>query len=118
VLIVDDERTFADMLAKRLTLRGFRCRVVYDGLSALEKVRERAFFCVVLDLRLPDVAGTEVLAQVLELRPTLPVIMLTGHGNEADEEKCRDLGAVAFLNKPVGLSRLVSLIKEKGVAST
>ena len=112
VLIVDDERGFANMLAKRLALRGFTCTVAYDGSSALDLLAETAFSSVVLDLRLPDLTGTEVLVRARARLPSLPVVILTGHGSDEDEKECRRLGAVAFLHKPVELAQLVSVLSE------
>ena len=58
VLLVDDERRYADMLAGRLTLRGLTCYVRYDGKTALELIERETFPMVLLDLRLPDLYGT------------------------------------------------------------
>ena len=59
LLIVDDEKRFADMLAKRLSLRGCHCAVCYSGQQALDLVRRKNFYLILLDLRLPDIYGIE-----------------------------------------------------------
>jgi DNA-binding response OmpR family regulator len=63
ILIVDDEQRYADMLARRLGLRGLTCKVCYDGQTAIDAVAQEHFPLVILDLRLPDLYGTEVLTQ-------------------------------------------------------
>ena len=64
LLIVDDEKRFADMLAKRLSLRGCHCDVCYNGQQALDLVRRKNFFLILLDLHLPDIYGIEVLKRI------------------------------------------------------
>ena len=61
LLIVDDEQRYADMLARRLGLRRLNCKVCYDGRTAIEIIEGEPFPVVILDLRLPDIYGTEVL---------------------------------------------------------
>jgi DNA-binding NtrC family response regulator len=100
------------MLSKRLSLRGYPCEVVFDGESGLNMLCNQTFSVVVLDLRLPGLSGEEVLGRIKLKHPDLPVIILTGHGNEKEREKCMGLNAHAFLNKPVDLSYLVTLFEQ------
>ena len=116
ILIVDDEQRYADMLAKRLGLRSLACKVCYDGRTAMDIVAEETFSVVILDLRLPDLYGTEVLTRIKQCRPETAVIILTGHGTEKDREQCMSRGAHSFMNKPLDIDRLVAMmarIKEK-----
>jgi len=110
ILIIDDERTFADTLAKRLSMRGIACSVSYDGRSGITAVGRGAFLGVVLDLRLPDLDGVEVLRRILALHPGLRVVILTGHGTDEDERQCMQGGAAAFLHKPADLTQLVQIL--------
>ena len=110
ILIVDDEKRYADMLARRLTLRGLNCAVRYDGKTALDIVKQEEFLLVILDLRLPDLYGTEVLARIKEHRPQTEVIILTAHGTDKDRERCMAQGAYSFMNKPLDIDRLVSIL--------
>ena len=110
LLIVDDERRFADMLAKRLTLRGCFCEVCYSGQEAMKILKDREFFLVLLDLHLPDIYGTEVLTKIKEKSPATPVIILTGHGTEKDRRECMQQGAYAFMHKPLGIDELMGIL--------
>ena len=110
VLLVDDEVVFADSLAERLNLRGFKTLVAYNGLSALDLFDEHKPGLVVLDLRLPDLDGTEVLLHMKKRDPGVRVVIITGHGSEEDRDRCTKLGAAAFLNKPVRLQTLVAAL--------
>ncbi len=112
ILIVDDEQRYADMLAKRLGLRGLRCEVRYDGQTAITAMDEVSVAAVILDLRLPDLYGTEVLKEIKRCRPETIVIILTGHGNEKDRQACLALGAHAFMNKPLDIDRLLAIMAE------
>ena len=110
ILIVDDEHRYADMLARRLELRGLTCAVRYDGQTALETVAEIPFAVVILDLRLPDLYGTDVLKQIKRCRPETTVIILTGHGTDSDRQACMALGAHAFMNKPLDIDQLLVIM--------
>lgn len=110
ILIVDDEQRYADMLAKRLGLRSLTCKVCYDGQTAIDIVGEEFFSMVILDLRLPDLYGTEVLTRIKQCWPETTVIILTGHGTEKDREQCMARGAHSFMNKPLDIDRLVTIM--------
>ena len=114
VLLVDDESQFIEALAERLELRGFDTVVVHDGPTALEFLEQDVVGLVVLDLRMPDMDGLEVLRRIKEKWPKTQVIIATGHGDEADRRKCLELGAFAFLSKPVDIKELTGLLREAG----
>jgi len=118
LLLVDDEIRFADMLAKRLQLRGCDCQVCYSGKEALSLLEQKKFFLVLLDLHLPDIYGTEVLTKIKARDPETPVIILTGHGTEKDRQACMAQGAYAFMHKPLGIDRLLSILEHIRETST
>jgi DNA-binding response OmpR family regulator len=84
--------------------------VAYDGESALEIVERDQPEVMILDLKMPGVDGKEVLRRVKETRPEVEVIILTGQGSEADREECMKLGAFAYLEKPVDIEQLSSVL--------
>jgi DNA-binding NtrC family response regulator len=110
LLIVDDEKRFANMLAKRLTLRGCHCEVCYNGQQALDLVAQKDFFLILLDLHLPDIYGTEVLMRIKEMGSKTPVIIVTAHGTEKDRKECMRQGAYDFVNKPLGIDQLMAIL--------
>ena len=112
VLLVDDEREFVQTLSERLLIRDMGSAVAYDGESALEIIREDEPEVMILDLRMPGIDGIEVLRRVKQTNPDIEVIILTGHGSEADRETCISLGAFAYLQKPVDIDGLSETIKE------
>jgi DNA-binding response OmpR family regulator len=112
-LLVDDENRFVNMLAKRIKLRsGYLPEIAYDGRSALRLLKNQEFILILLDLCLPDIHGMEVLRQVKNQYPTMPVIILTAHGTEKEEQACMEMGAHAFLHKPVNMLELLSIFAE------
>jgi CheY-like chemotaxis protein len=111
VLLVDDEREFVQTLSERLQLRDMGSAVAYDGQSALELVNEDEPEVMIIDLKMPGIDGMEILRKVKATRPEIEVIVLTGHGSEADREKCMQLGAFAYMQKPVDIDQLSETLK-------
>ncbi|UCF92971.1 MAG: response regulator [Desulfobacterales bacterium] len=112
VLLVDDEREFAQTLSERLLMRDMGSTVAYDGESALNMIQEDEPEVMILDLKMPGIDGIEVLRRVKATRPEIEVIILTGHGSEADRETCMQLGAFAYLQKPVDIGVLTETLKK------
>lgn len=112
VLLVDDEREFVQTLSERLLLRDMGSAVAFDGESALKLVHEEEPEVMILDLKMPGIDGIEVLRRVKESQPDIEVIILTGHGSEADRQVCMNLGAFAYLQKPVDIDVLSDTLKK------
>ncbi|OPL16677.1 MAG: histidine kinase [delta proteobacterium ML8_D] len=112
VLLVDDEREFVQTLSERLIMREMGSAVTYDGESALDMVSKDEPEVMILDLKMPGIDGIEVLRRVKQTNPEIEVIILTGHGSEADKKVCMDLGAFAYLQKPVDIDLLSEKLKE------
>jgi len=112
VLLVDDEREFVQTLSERLIMRDMGSAVVYDGESALNLVSEDEPEVMILDLKMPGINGIEVLRRVKQNNPEIEVIILTGHGTDADKELCMKLGAFAYLQKPVDIELLSDTLKK------
>ena len=110
ILIVDDEKRYTNMLAKRLNLRGCVCEVCYNGKQALEILKRKQFFLTLLDLHLPDIYGIEVLTRIKETCAMMPVIILTAHGTEKDRQECMRQGAYAFMHKPLRIEALMTIL--------
>jgi CheY-like chemotaxis protein len=112
VLLVDDEREFVQTLSERLQLRDMGSAFVYDGESALDLVKEDDPEVIIIDLKMPDTEGIEVLKKVKEQRPEIEVIVLTGHGSRSDRDLCMQLGAFDYLQKPVNINHLSKVLKK------
>ena len=112
VLLIDDEREFVQTLSERLIMRDMGSAVAYDGESALNLIKEDEPEVIIVDLKMPGVDGIEVLRKVKETRPQIEVIILTGHGHEEDRQLCMDLGAFAYLQKPLDINVLSETIQK------
>jgi len=112
VLLVDDEREFVQTLSERLIMRDMGSAIAFDGESALSLIKEDEPEVIILDLKMPGIDGFEVLRRVKRERPDIEVIILTGHGSEEDRKTCMDMGAFAYLRKPVDIDVLSKTLKE------
>ena len=110
LLIVDDERELVSALVERLDLRGFVAEGVFSGEAALEKVRTTPFDVVILDLKMPGMGGLETTEMLLQERPEVKVILLTGHGAVENAEKGKECGAFDCLMKPISIDVLIDVV--------
>jgi len=112
VLLVDDEVGFVEVLFKRLARRGMAVTVASSGAEGIQALRRRDFDVAVLDLKMEDMDGIEVLKIFKKMAPAMPVIMLTGHGSESSARQGIQFGAFDYLTKPYELDDLIRKIKE------
>jgi DNA-binding NtrC family response regulator len=110
LLLVDDEVGYLEVLSKRLTRRGYRVTTASSGTEAIRALRQWEFDLAVVDLKMEDMDGIEVLKVFKKMDPSLRVIMLTGHGSERAARDGITQGAFDYLIKPVGLERLIETI--------
>lgn len=112
VLLVDDEREFVQTLSERLQTRDMEPAIAYDGEEALSLIEKDEPEVMVLDLKMPGIDGIEVLRRVKKSHPDTEVIILTGHGSEREKQLASELGAFAYLEKPVDIDVLARTMKE------
>jgi DNA-binding NtrC family response regulator len=112
LLLVDDEVGFVDVLTKRISRRGIDVTTALSGSEALQALRHQDFDVAVLDLKMEDMDGIEVLKIFKKMVPEMPVIMLTGHGSEKSAKEGIKFGAFYYLTKPYELDDLIQKIKE------
>ena len=110
ILIADDETEFASTLATRLELRNFHVRVANSGQEALAAIDREPPDLLLLDLKMPDLVGLEVLSKLRVNYPQLKVVILTGHGSFEAGREGMELGAVDYIMKPVDLGKLIGII--------
>lgn len=112
VLLVDDEAGYVAVLAKRLIRRHFLVTTALSGTEGIRTLREHDFDVAVLDLKMTDMDGIEVLKVFKTMYPYMAVIMLTGHGSEQAAREGIKYGAFDYLTKPCELDDLVGKILE------
>lgn len=111
VLLVDDDATFASVLARALTARGFDVATAHDGTSALAALRRDAPEHVVLDLRLGGENGLALIPQLLAIRPGLRILLLTGYASIATAVEAIRRGAHDYLAKPVDADQVAQALR-------
>src|SRR3954454_17779732 len=120
VLVVDDEHDVADLFRQqfRRELRSgkFLMDFAYSGAEALEHIaipRDVPLILLLSDINMPGMTGLELLPRVRELRPDVPVIMITAYGDEDTRARALKAGAAGFLTKPVDFKALHEQIVER-----
>ena len=112
LLLVDDEKDFVNILSKRIKRRNIDVTKAFSGAEAIQALRAQEFDVAVLDLKMEDMDGIEVLKILKIMEPRLAVIMLTGHGSAEAAEQGIRLGAFDYLTKPCELEELLEKIME------
>src|SRR5712691_2424300 len=110
ILIVEDDPTVSEVVARYLEREGFEVETVADGRAALDRAKARPPDAMVLDLMLPGLDGLEVFRQLRSFAPT-PVIMLTARANEDDRVLGLELGADDYVSKPFSPRELTARVK-------
>ncbi|MBO4393699.1 MAG: sigma-54-dependent Fis family transcriptional regulator [Spirochaetales bacterium] len=111
ILVVDDEKYIREGLVAALEMDGYEGLQAQDGESAWKIINSENVDMVITDLRMPGMGGSELLKRIYTTYPTIPVVVLTGHGTIEDAVTAMQNGAVDFLTKPVNLDHLSVLIK-------
>jgi len=112
VYIVDDDQSVRDAIALMLSVRGYRTASFADARSFLEGYRPDWRGCLLLDLRMPDMDGLELQARLGAIGCTIPVIIVTGHGDVESARAAFRSRAIDFLEKPLDHKRLMASIDE------
>ena len=116
ILIVDDNKDFADVFCDILKANDFEVESCYGGAQAVEKVKNGNFDIMFLDIRMPEMDGIETLKEVKKLKPETVVIMMTGYSVVELVHKALEEKASEIIYKPFEINKVLSLIKESPVA--
>jgi len=111
ILVADDEKNIREGLREALALDGYEVATAADGREALDSITRGDVDLLITDLKMPRLSGEELLKSVTAQFPTMPVIILTGHGTIESAVQAMHDGAYDFLTKPVNLDRLSLLVK-------
>lgn len=112
LLLVDDEHGYLEVLSKRLGKRGVDVTTASSGEAAIQILRRNEFDAAVVDLKMEDMDGIEVLKVFKKMDPKMAVIILTGHGSEQAARDGLRQGAFDYLTKPCELSELLVKIQQ------
>lgn len=106
ILIVEDEISINNLISKNLMLVGHRCKSVYDGVSAIQMIRDERFDLVILDVMLPGFSGFEIIKYIKDT----PVIYVTAKASLNDKLKGLELGADDYIVKPFEMQELLARV--------
>lgn len=112
LLLVDDEEGYVNVLSNRLARRGIDVTKAYSGFDAIKALRRQDFDVAVLDLKMEDMDGIEVLKLFKKMYSQMEVIMLTGHGSEKAAKEGIECGAFDYLTKPCEFEDLLAKIRK------
>jgi DNA-binding NtrC family response regulator len=112
ILLVDDEADLVEFLAHLLLKRGYTVTATMSGAEAIEAVEAQVFDVALLDLKMPQMDGIEVLTKIREIQPYLEVIMITGHGSTNSALEAGRLNAFRYMLKPYKVEELLEQIQE------
>ncbi|SRR6266849_975996 len=110
ILVVDDELGIQDFIRRNLELRSFKVSLASNGLEALALFDQAHICLVILDIMMPKMDGLEVCRRIRQ-SSTVPIIMLTALGEEADKIAALDQGADDYLTKPFGVGELLARVR-------
>jgi excisionase family DNA binding protein len=108
VLVVDDEASIRDLLAKTLALAEYDVDVAADGRSALERMRMYTYDLLIADLKMPGVDGLTVIREAKRYKADLPVIIITGFSTESSAIDAVNLGVAGYLTKPFRVPQVLA----------
>ncbi len=113
ILIIEDEAAIRRVLAKILSEENdsYQVEVAEDGLQGLEKIKNNDYDLVLCDIKMPKMDGVEVLEAVKKIKPEIPMVMISGHGDMETAIQTMRLGAFDYISKPPDLNRLLNTVR-------
>ena len=112
ILVVDDKKAIGDLFDFALGFGGHAITVANSVKAAIEAVKNKKFDIVFLDIVMPDKDGVEILEDIKDLLPALPVVMMSGYTLEDKKLKAQELGAVGYLKKPFEIDDVKQIMKD------
>ena len=110
ILVVDDETAIQESLQGILESQGYAVEVTNSGYQCLSKIKENEYNLLILDLKIPDIDGFEILKKVSDSRPDLNIIIITGFGNLEVAKDVLTHGAAYYFDKPIDLNRFIDRV--------
>lgn len=113
ILLVEDEAAIRRVLVKILTeeSKNYEVEEAADGLEGVEKVKDQDFDLILCDIKMPKMDGVEVLEAVKKIKPEIPVVMISGHGDLDTAVNTMRMGAFDYISKPPDLNRLLNTVR-------
>ena len=113
ILIVDDNEGILETLSAILEEKGYDTDTAKNGREAIEKSKKNFYDLALLDIKLPDMEGTKLLTEMKETKPKMVKIMMTGYASLQNAVEALNLGADAYITKPLDPENLLKIVNEK-----
>lgn len=113
ILLVDDDKSILRILTRILQKQGYNIHTAETGREAEEKINSQSYDLALIDVKLPDTDGVDLLRKIQATRPNMIKIILTGFASMDNGIKALNSGADAYLVKPVEPTELLKILKEK-----
>lgn len=113
ILIVDDDEAILEVIKEIFEMEGFKVDTASTGREAIEKSEARYYNLALLDIKLPDMEGTELLEKLHKEVPKMMKIMITGYPSLENSVKSLNLGADAYIMKPIEPEELLRVVRKK-----
>ncbi len=110
-LIIDDTKNIRIMLTKCLEISGYEAQAVQNGIEGLKCMENNTYDLIFLDIKLPELSGTEVLKRIRSKGINTPVIIITAYPTVKNAVECTKMGAVSYLQKPFTADRLKNTLE-------
>ena len=112
IMIIEDDEEMRSLLKDFFEEEGFETDSVSNGVDALQMFSKDHFDLVITDIRMPGLTGLDILPRIRRLKPETPVIVMTAYGSDDVRRRAFEKGATTYLEKPIQLSKLRSVIRE------
>jgi two-component system response regulator GlrR len=112
ILVIDDDQAVLKTLARTLELEGYNVTTAQTGREAIEKSNSQFFNLALIDIRLSDIEGTELLTKMKETTPKMIKLIITGYPALANATEAINKGADGYIVKPVNMNKLLETVKE------
>jgi DNA-binding NtrC family response regulator len=112
ILVIDDDKIVLNSIAEALRLEGYKVDTAETGKEAIRKGNSRFYNLLLIDIRLPDMEGTELLKAVKETTPKMVKIIVTGYPSLQNATEALNKGADGYVIKPIDIPKLLTTIKE------
>jgi len=113
ILIVDDDKDILESIKEILEADGYRLDTAENGCEAIEKAKNNFYNMALLDIKLPDMEGTELLTQLPATTPKMMKVIITGYPSQDNAIRSLNLGADAYLTKPIWPEKLLEVVENK-----
>ena len=112
IMIIEDDEEMRSLMKDFFEEEGFETDSVSNGVDALRKLSKDHFDLVITDIRMPGLTGLDILPTIRRLKPETPIIVMTAYGSDDVRRRSLERGATIYLEKPIHLSKLRTVIRE------